>query len=382
MASSLGTSIELNNGKFSSFPALWVVLVANSGSKKSHILKYPFSAIKQDDDSSYHSYTEQLKQWERENKNERGDRPEARMTIQNNFTLEALIKNHRRNAKGLAIIQDELAGWLKDFNKYNRGGGERDQYLSLFNCPPLKVDRAGAEMEYVPRTCVNIIGGIQPQRIDLIFQTGLEDGFAHRWLYCTPQSHEPNIWKPGEMNERIVSRALSFMSELNNPFSGTVLTLSKSADDVYANWHNTKNIELCYNTSEMSWQTKMETYLFRFCIILHSMDQVVRKTEKTVVSEETMLKAIKLEEFFTNQRRLLIGSQNIELLEKESDEFQNAYRELGMKPYKKKELDTHFMSFLTKEETRLSERTLANKYNSALFTKQGYGLYIKSLINV
>lgn len=381
MASSIGTSATLYNGKFHSYPALWMVLVANPGSKKSHILKYPFSSIQEEDHRSLKSYSEEHKLWKREKNNEKGEEPEPRTTIQKNFTLEALIKNHRRNPKGVSILQDELAGWLKDFNKYNKGGGERDQYLDLFNCPSLKVDRAGSEMQYIAQSCVNIAGGIQPKRIDLIFQTGLEDGFAHRWLYCTPLTTEPNLWKAGELNERIVSKAHKFMTEINSILPVT-LTLSKSADSLYADWHNQRNIELTYNDSEMMWQTKMETYVFRFCVILEIMDQVMKNESRTVVSAEIMEKALKLEEFFTAQRKYLLGSQNIEILERESEEFQTAYKDLGLKPYKKKELDDHFRKYLTTEESKLSDRTLANKYNGGLFTKQGYGLYIKAVMNV
>ena len=380
IASSIGTNVKLHNGKFHSFPALWLVLVGNPGSKKTHVLKYPFKALEEEDHLSNTSYRERLKQWERENKNERGEEPEAKMTILKNFTLEALIQNHRRNPKGLVLKLDELAGWLKDFNKYNKGGGERDQYLDLFNCPSLKVDRVSSEMQYVSHTCVNIIGGIQPKRIDLIFKSGLEDGFAHRWLYCTLAKAEPNLWKEGELNERIVSKAHNFMSEINNLLP-VDLTLSKSADSLYANWHNQRNLELMYNDSEMMWQTKMETYIFRFCIVLEIMDQVANKRSGTIVSAEIMEKALKLETFFTNQRKFLLGSQNLEVLEEESEEFQKAYRELGLKPYKKKELDDHFRRYLT-EDNKPSDRTLANKYNGPLFTKQGYGLYSKAVINV
>ncbi len=238
MASSLGTSVGLNNGKFGEliYPALWVVLIGSPGSKKSHIIKHPFKAIRTVDSQAFEQYSKALREWKKENRNERGDKPEPSMTILDDFTLEALIKNHRRNPKGLAIIKDELAGWLKDFNKYNSGKGERDQYLTLFNCPDLKVDRAGAETEFVSKTCVNIIGGIQPKRAELIMQKGSDDGFALRWLFCTAQTHEPDIWGDSASDDRLLSKAYNFMMAMTQNHCPHELTLSKSANDVYAKW--------------------------------------------------------------------------------------------------------------------------------------------------
>jgi hypothetical protein len=110
----------------------------------------------------------------------------ARFVI-NDATVEKVARVLAVSAKGTLLERDELAGWLKSFDRYN-GGGDRPFWLEAFNGGRYTIDRMGEpDPIVVERLSVGIVGGFQPDRLAEVVN-GSDDGLACRFLYFWPST--------------------------------------------------------------------------------------------------------------------------------------------------------------------------------------------------
>ena len=49
---------------------------------------------------------------------------EAKQIVVSDITVEALAVILKSNSRGLLLFCDELAGFIKNLNRYNKGGGD------------------------------------------------------------------------------------------------------------------------------------------------------------------------------------------------------------------------------------------------------------------
>jgi hypothetical protein len=105
----------------------------------------------------------------------------------NDATVEKVARVLAVSAKGTLLERDELAGWLKSFDRYN-GGGDRPFWLEAFNGGRYTIDRMGEpDPIVVERLSVGIVGGFQPDRLAEVVN-GSDDGLACRFLYFWPST--------------------------------------------------------------------------------------------------------------------------------------------------------------------------------------------------
>lgn len=91
------------------------------------------------------------------------------------------------NPDGFAGIYDELAAFLKSFNKYKSGGGDEEVMLSPFSGKSISVNRKSLEPIFIEKPFVSIIGSIQPQvLINLFGNNKIDNGPTHRFLFAFP----------------------------------------------------------------------------------------------------------------------------------------------------------------------------------------------------
>jgi hypothetical protein len=109
---------------------------------------------------------------------------ETRMLV-NDTTVEMLGAILNQNPGGVLIFRDELSGFLRSLE---RQGHEADQafYCEAWNgAAPFTYDRIGRGTIHIARTCVSILGGIQPgpwrAYLRELFQAGRDDGFVSRF---------------------------------------------------------------------------------------------------------------------------------------------------------------------------------------------------------
>ena len=102
--------------------------------------------------------------------------PEWRYFTQD-ATIEKLAELLRDNPRGLLVLRDELAGWLRTLDKAGREG-DREFYLEAWNGSAFyTTDRIGRRTLHIPALTVSIFGGIQPGKLSSYIADAL-DGHA------------------------------------------------------------------------------------------------------------------------------------------------------------------------------------------------------------
>jgi hypothetical protein len=156
---------------------LWTAIVAPSGAGKSPPLRELLRPVKQSDfelhektEAAQERFAQRFDAWKATNPAKRGPKPEPPPMLAHlidDATFEAIAVRLRDNPRGLLLANDELAGFLRSFDKYRKGGGDEQRWLSIHNADGIKVDRKSAPGGNPARICVrratvSIVGTIPP----------------------------------------------------------------------------------------------------------------------------------------------------------------------------------------------------------------------------
>ncbi|MEO6522204.1 MAG: DUF3987 domain-containing protein [Mucilaginibacter sp.] len=136
---------------------------------------------------SYDKFNEfmELDKKDREN-TEQIKRPKKTQFIADDITLEALVDLHEENKNSVGVFKDELAGWIKDMNKY-RAGSDLEFWLSTWSAKSVSLNRKTAKSAFVAHPLIPVLGGIQPGIFDSFYNDENKDnGFIDRMLLCYP----------------------------------------------------------------------------------------------------------------------------------------------------------------------------------------------------
>ncbi len=99
-----------------------------------------------------------------------------RRFITQDATVEKLGELLKTNPRGLLVLRDELAGWLRTLDKPGREG-DREFYLESWNgTGSYTFDRIGRGTIYIPAVCISIVGSIQPGKLRSYIADALSDG--------------------------------------------------------------------------------------------------------------------------------------------------------------------------------------------------------------
>jgi putative DNA primase/helicase len=83
----------------------------------------------------------------------------------NNATVEKLGELLRENTRGMLLVRDELAGWLRELDRSGHEG-DREFYLEAWNGNgSYTYDRISRGTVHIPALCVSVIGDIQPGKL-------------------------------------------------------------------------------------------------------------------------------------------------------------------------------------------------------------------------
>ncbi|MCA8975046.1 MAG: DUF3987 domain-containing protein, partial [Planctomycetes bacterium] len=152
---------------------VWAATIAPSGAGKSPPLRELLRPVR-DRDRELHErtlalqavYEADLSAWRADRKAmPKPEPPPLLSVVIDDITIEAIAVRLQDNPRGLLMGIDELAGFLRAFDRYRGGGGGDEQrWLSIHGADPIKVDRktTTASRIYVPRAAVSICSTIQP----------------------------------------------------------------------------------------------------------------------------------------------------------------------------------------------------------------------------
>ena len=312
--------VEVKRGWLES-SVLYLAIVAKAGTNKSHPLSFALQPIVEQDKITYRQYEQQRQTYEKSiclSRKEREQqfideptKPIWQKFLLSDFTPEALAEVHKFNKRGIGVYVDELAGWFKNFNRYNKGS-EMEFWLSVWSGKPINIDRKTGEPVFIPLPFISVCGTIQNGILnELAKDSRTQNGFIDRILFVMPDNLEKTYWSETELSpevpenwRKIISRLLCLNitnDETQNP-SPEILKLSKEAKNILFEWQkgNTDQSNDIENETVSSIYSKLEMYAVRLALILEMMNYACNESNKETISENSIKGALKLVEYFKN----------------------------------------------------------------------------------
>jgi hypothetical protein len=319
-------------------PCLWITLVGRAGVGKTpsiNSIVKPLSSLNLNEIERQQKNENEYEEYSNLDKKEKKDygkvvKPKKSQFIVKDITLEALVELHQDNDISVGVLKDELAGWIKDMNKY-RAGSDLEFWLSAWNSEPISLNRKTAKSSFVASPFIPVLGGIQPSVMNSLFSEDYKNnGFLDRMLFCYPEI-EVEKWNPNNINEEYLlwfsNIITNFFNELRSNVtrwddSGKVkydiAELTKEAEKEQIRIHDKfTDIQNSDNHDEYlkSIYPKQKNYLFRFALIIHVFDSFILDKDYLLISKESILKAEKLCDYFIKM------ATKVKLLKEESSEL-------------------------------------------------------------
>lgn len=180
-------------GRFVRAPALWLIVVAGSGKRKTPTMKPVLAPLVEHDRALGDDYEAALERHESRAKAARkrgstvedpGPPPERRRELVTDATVEALVAElQKAEGHGLLFHADELATLLEGMDGYSKGRKGRATWLSLWSGTAIRCVRKTSKSVEVDEPFVNVLGGVQPLKLaDLSLRDS--DGLFPRFLWA------------------------------------------------------------------------------------------------------------------------------------------------------------------------------------------------------
>lgn len=384
--------VELKKG-WQESAVLYIVIVSPTGSNKSHPLTFALNPLIQHDKATYQKFLFEIKEYEKlqrltKKNKEVTDVPETskpfwKKFLVADFTLEALTDVHKNNLRGIGVYVDELAGWIKNFNRYNNGS-EMEFWLSAWSGKPINIDRKSGNPIFINNPSISVCGTIQNDILPEFAKGGkTQNGFIDRILFVIPEDIRKEYWVNLELPDWVSDKWHDVLNKMitsdiskdesNNPIP-KVLRLTNQAQEVIFKWQrvNTDEINSLINESSRGIFSKLEIYVIRLSLILEIIKHACTGAQAVHISEDSVQGAIKLIEYFKNSAlRAQTFISKVNPYYNLSENFQKLHQLLP------EEFNTSD-GIKAAEKLSIKQRTF-NEFlkNKDLFKKISHGIYRK-----
>lgn len=241
-------------------------------------------------------------------------KPVKTQFIVNDITLEALVDLHEESDNAVGVFKDELAGWFKDMNKY-RAGSDLEFWLSSWSGKAVSLNRKTSKSAFVEKPFIPVLGGIQPSILNIFYTDENKDnGFIDRMLLSFPEL-EIESYNENELEEHIIewysASIIGFYDAVKNQLIKRNLEqdiepqIVEFSVDAKNEWKRIFNeITSVQNSNDeneymKSMLPKQKSYIPRFALIINTVECFFNdKTNITLISKESILKAEKLSKYF------------------------------------------------------------------------------------
>jgi hypothetical protein len=256
-------------------PIIWTVLVGSSSSMKSPIIEKATEPLRRIDKERKKAWQQLHKQWQQSKQNKNNAAappPQPPRCVMNDATPEKVAEILSRDPRGSLMVQDELAGWIQGFERYN-SGSSRAFYLQTWNGGSFTKDRVGKGKEdadaeiFVDNLALSILGGIQP---DLLTKLGdlTADGLLQRFLPSLMMA--PRL---GNLYARVVTAEDDYERAIRSINAAPPISfqLDEDAfpvrDDLMQYLHELEMVD-GFSASLLAAVGKLKGYFGRLCLVL------------------------------------------------------------------------------------------------------------------
>lgn len=318
----IGNSIEMEVKKgWVENLSVWISVVGKAGLGKTPSISniiFPLIKINAKEIKKFIKENDKYEFYNALSKKEKDEHSEVAKPIKtqfiaNDITLEALVDLHQESDNAVGVFKDELAGWLKDMNKY-REGSDLEFWLSTWSGKSVNLNRLTRKGSFVEKPFIPVLGGIQPTIFNTFYTDENKDnGFMDRMLLCYP---DLTIDKYNEneisddilkwYKEIVISFYDTIKSIIKRDEDGDIIPLtSKFSEDAKIEWMRIFNemTDIQNNEEEneylKSMFPKQKSYIPRFACIIHVFnDFFIEGGNSLLISKESVLKAEKLSKYF------------------------------------------------------------------------------------
>lgn len=319
MAGAIGAStrLEVKSG-WSEHAALWFATVAPPGSAKTPVQSLVLKPLQEIQAVLCSRFTQAMKNFDPE----LDEKPSLEVLLYGDTTQEALFKNLAASQRGGVLVADEITGWIQSHNKYQKGGNDRQAYLSLWSSTPVSLLRKIDGVTFIPLPVVSILGGLTPSSLPSL-HGGNEDGFLSRFLVSNPDKVKQKYNRNGVSLE-MQAAWLTFIQKLWNIEPETnggglwlpaTVKLSSEAEELFEqffnNVHEVLNSETIPSLFRGSW-AKAPSQAARLALVIHLGRQACGdESYSNEVSVDTMDAAVQVMRYFLGHLSALETGFNI-----------------------------------------------------------------------
>ena len=304
-------------GKWDESAILFMALVGRPGACKSHPLNFAIRPFTELDGMATRAYVKACEEYERQRElpiKERSEphpvAPVCKRFLISDATPEAMLLIHSQNLRGICMWNDELAGWFKNFNRYNKGSDE-EYWLKLFNANPSFSDRKGVKNSvYISRPFISVVGTIQNGILNELAQgSRTSNGFIDRLLFVMPHNQDKQPWSDKEPTfdieaawAKIIERlvAIPYETDTDGNVIANILPFAPDAKARLYEWQR-RNTEEC-NREECDAlkgvYNKFDFHAIRFCLILQMARWTCGEADRTEIDLVSVENAISLVDYF------------------------------------------------------------------------------------
>lgn len=293
------------------YAILFVALVGCPGVCKSHPLSYLMQPLIDHDAEKAAQFAEALKRYNAAMELTPKERvangyelnpaePRRVRFMMQDVTNEAVHRILSENPRGLILMYDELAGWVKNFNRYN-SGSESEFWMSVFNHKVAMSDRKSSQSGVFIRN---------PFLCVIAANNRNANGFMERILYVFPADQSKPKWDRTRRLpsfdiaaawREILSRLIGIVPKAdgNGEIIPEDVPFSPDALDRLYQWQNEQTDRCNADGSDTltSIASKLEIYAIRFSLLLALADWACGG-EKKLIDVDTVERSIRLAEYF------------------------------------------------------------------------------------
>lgn len=353
----IGNSIEVEVKKgWIENATVWISIVGKAGIGKtpsiSNIL-FPLQKINAREIKEFIKKKEQWDFYQNLSKKEKEqysepEKPSKKQFIANDITLEALVDLHQESDNAVGVFKDELAGWLKDMNKY-RAGSDLEFWLSCWSGKSVNMNRKTATSSFVEKPFIPVLGGIQPSIFDTFYtDENKENGFMDRMLLSFPDA-SVEYYNDNEMDEVILQWYKEVIIMFYDKIKSSIkrdddgIIISKKAvlsPEAKTEWKRIFNEITNHQNDEneneylKSMYPKQKSYIPRFALIIHvfySFFYQAKNEQLLSISKDSILKAEKLSKYFIAMaKKIKINSVEVSNIKKTAKDGKSNFDKLKL----------------------------------------------------
>ena len=324
----IGNSIEIEVKKgWNENGVLWIAVVGKAGIGKTPSINNVIFPLMKENSKEIKKYIESKKNEDYFNNLSKKDKeiqPEPKVAVKtqfiaNDITLEALVDLHQESDNAVGVFKDELAGWLKDMNKY-RAGSDLEFWLSTWSSKSVNLNRMSRAGSFVEKPFIPVLGGIQPSIFNAFStEENKENGFMDRMLLSFPNA-VVDKYNDDELEYKTIEWYKETIIQFYQQMKGSVKRHSdgnikpfrvKFTEEAKKEWIRIFNTITGHQNNDdeneylKSMYPKQKSYIPRFAMLIHIFDSFLNPDKKADIniSKESILKAERLSNYFVNNAR-------------------------------------------------------------------------------